>query len=74
MPPLIFCPAKNRKIFGVFVFLAPGRHLIRTSFLPPYGVTDHEFVKTISNLAPKNKTLKKVSPSAYFSSPCFSLN
>ncbi|HAF2130314.1 TPA: hypothetical protein G9F27_004591 [Salmonella enterica] len=44
MPPLIFCVAKHRKIIGVFAFLAPGRHLIRTSFLPPYGVTDHEFL------------------------------
>nr|AFK90027.1 hypothetical protein [Salmonella sp. 14] len=30
------------KIFGVFAFLAPGRHLIRTSSLPPYGVASHQ--------------------------------
>jgi hypothetical protein len=40
--PLIFCPAKNRKIIGVLSFPAPGRHLIRTSSLPPYGVASHQ--------------------------------
>ncbi|EBG0675881.1 hypothetical protein GZD23_004098 [Salmonella enterica subsp. enterica] len=29
------------KIIGVFAFLVLGRHLIRTSFLPPYGVASH---------------------------------
>ncbi|AYU97762.1 hypothetical protein EEI76_22330 (plasmid) [Enterobacter cloacae] len=48
------------EIIGVFAFLAPGRHLIRTSSLPPYGVASQEFVKTISNLAPNEKTIKNV--------------
>ncbi|RNT20943.1 hypothetical protein EGH44_25230 [Klebsiella aerogenes] len=48
------------KIIGVFAFLVPGRHLIRTSSLPPYGVASQEFVKTINNLAPNEKTIKNV--------------
>jgi hypothetical protein len=39
--PLIFC-RQTRKIIGVLSFLAPGRHLIRTSSLPPYGVASHK--------------------------------
>ncbi|EAP9952689.1 replication protein RepA [Salmonella enterica] len=31
-----------RKFIGVFAFLVPGRHLIRTSSLPPYGVASHQ--------------------------------
>ncbi|APM56767.1 hypothetical protein CWS18_22020 [Klebsiella pneumoniae] len=48
------------KIIGVFAFLVPGRHLIRTSSLPPYGVANQEFTKTISNLASNEKTFKNV--------------
>ncbi|EDC2357931.1 hypothetical protein GAA99_22135 [Salmonella enterica] len=33
---------KLAKIIGVFAFLAPGRHLIRTSSLPSYGVASHQ--------------------------------
>ncbi|EAO4396936.1 replication protein RepA [Salmonella enterica] len=28
----MFCPAKNRKIIGVFVFLVPGKHLHQNQF------------------------------------------
>jgi len=30
------------KIIGVFAFLAPGRHLSRTSSLPPCGVANQK--------------------------------
>ena len=39
--PLIFRPAKDEKILGVFNFLAPVKHW--TSLLPPCGVAHHEF-------------------------------
>ncbi|EEW1531088.1 hypothetical protein D9F89_19240 [Escherichia coli] len=41
----MFFVAKHRKIIGVFAFLVPGRHLIRTSSLPPYGVARQKFVR-----------------------------
>ncbi|AUM43166.1 hypothetical protein R605_004528 [Salmonella enterica subsp. enterica] len=56
-------PPRNEKIIGVFAFLVPGRYLNRTSSLPPYGVASQKFVKAISNLALKNKTIKNVKSS-----------
>ncbi|MDI8065022.1 NAD-dependent epimerase/dehydratase family protein, partial [Salmonella enterica subsp. enterica serovar Kentucky] len=44
--PVIFFVAKHREIIGVFPFLAPGRHLIRTSSQPPYGATNQKFTVT----------------------------
>nr|QIS32817.1 hypothetical protein [Klebsiella pneumoniae] len=38
-----------KKIIGVFAFLVPGRYLIRTSSLPPYGVA-HQKLYSRSNL------------------------
>ncbi|PAX78544.1 hypothetical protein CIK43_17185 [Citrobacter sp. TSA-1] len=41
-------------------FLVPGRHLIRTSSLPPYGVASQKFSQTISNLAFTRQRFKNV--------------
>ncbi|WP_116962760.1 hypothetical protein, partial [Klebsiella pneumoniae] len=48
-PVNLFVPPRLKKIIGVFAFLVPGRYLIRTSSLPPYGVA-HQKLYSRSNL------------------------
>ncbi|EBO8969104.1 hypothetical protein E5G77_21295 [Salmonella enterica subsp. enterica serovar Infantis] len=61
------------KIIGVSFFPAPGKHLIRTSSLPPYGVARQKFSQTISNLTLTGLTGKNVKGS-HFPAATFSLN
>jgi hypothetical protein len=44
-PVNLFLPPRLKKIIGVFAFLVPGRYLIRTSSLPPYGVAQPKLFK-----------------------------